>query len=181
MASPTRRLMGSSVPADTNYKNEIDRFAPAGELCMQANPEKLEQVVESMVAKDVAWSPTLSIYEASRDVIRGAESPLVRRLPAPVHGSVLEAEPAESRLLPHRLDQHASGTLAARLPHLDGCSAPFRHQRWTHHDRRRCRLHLFAAWVRHDSRAGAPGGGGVPPARGTQARDGQRRDTAGDE
>ena len=62
-------------PPDTNYKNEIDRFAPAGELCMQANPAKLEQVVESMVAKDVAWSPTLSIYEASRDVIRARNLP----------------------------------------------------------------------------------------------------------
>ena len=62
-------------PPDMNYKNEIDRFARAGELFTQANPEKLKEVVESMVANNVAWSPTLSIYEANRDVIRARNLP----------------------------------------------------------------------------------------------------------
>ncbi len=57
-------------PADMNYNDELHRFARAGELFSQADPEALRAVVESMVEHDVAWSPTLSIYEANRDLIR---------------------------------------------------------------------------------------------------------------
>ena len=64
-----------NFPPDMNYNNELHRFARAGELFAQATPEKLKQVVESMVANHVAWSPTLSIYEASRDVIRARTLP----------------------------------------------------------------------------------------------------------
>jgi hypothetical protein len=62
-------------PADMNYNDEVHRFARAGELYGQTNPQKLKKVIESMVAKKVAWSPTLSIYEASRDVIRSRHAP----------------------------------------------------------------------------------------------------------
>src|SRR5690606_6819148 len=51
-------------PADMNYSDELMRFSRAGELYAQANPEKLEAVLDAMVAADVTWSPTLSIYEA---------------------------------------------------------------------------------------------------------------------
>jgi imidazolonepropionase-like amidohydrolase len=57
-------------PPDHNSNNEVHRFGRAGELYEQANPEKLSQVIDAMVAKGVSWSPTLSIYEASRDAIR---------------------------------------------------------------------------------------------------------------
>ena len=36
---------------------------------VEADPARLSMVLDSMVAKKVAWSPTLSIYEASRDVM----------------------------------------------------------------------------------------------------------------
>lgn len=62
-------------PADMNYSDELMRFSRAGELYAQANPAKLEQVLDDMVAADVAWSPTLSIYEASRDVIKAQNLP----------------------------------------------------------------------------------------------------------
>lgn len=65
-------------PADMNYSNELMRFSRAGELYAQANPEKLDQVLDLMVAKNVSWSPTLSIYEASRDVIRAQNLPWYR-------------------------------------------------------------------------------------------------------
>ena len=65
-------------PADMNYADERHRFARAGELFAQADPEALRAVVESMVEHGVAWSPTLSIYEASRDVVRAQNLPWFR-------------------------------------------------------------------------------------------------------
>lgn len=64
-----------NFPPDMNYENEIDRFVRAGKLFTQANPDKLKTVLDSMVKNDVAWSPTLSIYEANRDVIKAQNLP----------------------------------------------------------------------------------------------------------
>jgi imidazolonepropionase-like amidohydrolase len=63
---------------DMNYSNEFHRFARAGELFAQADPARLREVVELMAARGVAWSPTLSIYEASRDAIRAQNLPWFR-------------------------------------------------------------------------------------------------------
>jgi hypothetical protein len=65
-------------PADMNYSDEVQRFARAGELFAQANPGKLHDVLDLMIAKGVAWSPTLSIYEASRDLVRHQNLPWYR-------------------------------------------------------------------------------------------------------
>jgi len=61
-----------------NYNNEIHRFGRAGELYGQANREKLMEFVEYMAAKQVGWSPTMSIYEASRDILRSQNVPWYR-------------------------------------------------------------------------------------------------------
>lgn len=65
-------------PPDTNYNNEIHRFGRAGELYGQANREKLMALVEYMAEKKVGWSPTMSIYEASRDILRNQNLPWYR-------------------------------------------------------------------------------------------------------
>src|SRR5262249_58217231 len=65
-------------PAEMNYANEIHRFGRAGELYAQADPEKLHQTIDLMVAKQVAWDPTFSIYEASRDLTRAQNQPWFR-------------------------------------------------------------------------------------------------------
>src|SRR5262245_54022412 len=62
-------------PAEMNYANEIHRFARAGELYAHADPEKLHKVIDLMVEKKVAWDPTFSIYEASRDLLRAQNQP----------------------------------------------------------------------------------------------------------
>jgi len=62
-------------PPDMNYANEVHRFGRAGELYAQADPEKLHKVIDAMVAKQVAWDPTFSIYEASRDLVRAQNQP----------------------------------------------------------------------------------------------------------
>lgn len=67
-----------NFPPDMNYSDELMRFAHAGELYAQANPAKLEKVIDEMVAAGVTWSPTLSIYEASRDLIRAQNLPWYR-------------------------------------------------------------------------------------------------------
>lgn len=58
-----------------NYSNEIHRFGHAGELYAQADRQKLSAVVGAMAKRQIAWSPTLSIYEAARDVMRARTVP----------------------------------------------------------------------------------------------------------
>jgi hypothetical protein len=60
-----------------NSDNEIHRFGRAGELYTQANlnPGKLAKLLDDMVAKGVAWSPTMSTYEAARDLIKAQNLP----------------------------------------------------------------------------------------------------------
>jgi imidazolonepropionase-like amidohydrolase len=65
-------------PPDMNYSDEVHRFARAGELYAQADPAKLREVIALMAERGVAWSPTFSIYEASRDVVRAQNLPWFR-------------------------------------------------------------------------------------------------------
>ena len=64
-------------PPEHNSSNEIHRFGRAGELYIQPNlnREKLSAVLDLMVKNHVYWCPTLSIYVASRDVIRAQNQP----------------------------------------------------------------------------------------------------------
>jgi imidazolonepropionase-like amidohydrolase len=65
-------------PAEMNYSNEIQRFSQAGALFAQADRAKLSEVVDSMIEHNVGWSPTFSIYDASRDVVRAQNLPWFR-------------------------------------------------------------------------------------------------------
>jgi hypothetical protein len=67
-----------NFPSDMNYNDEVHRFGRAGELYAQADPEKLGKVIDLMVEKHVGWSPTFSIYEASRDLVRAQNQPWFR-------------------------------------------------------------------------------------------------------
>ncbi|HSB11836.1 MAG TPA: amidohydrolase family protein [Blastocatellia bacterium] len=64
-----------NFPPSYNYANEVDRFRYAGHLWREANPERLTKVLEGMVSANVAWVPTLDIYEASRDLQRAQTQP----------------------------------------------------------------------------------------------------------
>ncbi|RUO57939.1 amidohydrolase [Pseudidiomarina insulisalsae] len=60
-------------PADYNYNNEQDRFAAAGRLWQQAaepGSAKWNAVRDELIALDFTINPTLTIYEASRDLMR---------------------------------------------------------------------------------------------------------------
>ncbi|MFI5178119.1 MAG: amidohydrolase family protein [Vicinamibacterales bacterium] len=67
-------------PPEQNMANEIMRFGRAGELYTQANfdHDKLSKLLDDMVARHVAWSPTMSTYEANRDLIRNQNLPWYR-------------------------------------------------------------------------------------------------------
>ena len=64
-----------NYPPDYNYNDEIDRFRYAGRLWREAEPDRLKKVLKGMVEAGVAWNPTLSIYEASRDLQRAQNQP----------------------------------------------------------------------------------------------------------
>lgn len=60
-------------PTDYNYNNEQHRFAEAGRLWKQAAPkgsEKWNAVRDELIALDFTIDPTLTIYQASRDLMR---------------------------------------------------------------------------------------------------------------
>jgi len=59
-------------PVDALYGNEQDRFGQAGRLWKQAAPpysEKWNQVMNELIRLDFTLVPTLTIYEASRDLM----------------------------------------------------------------------------------------------------------------
>ena len=62
-------------PSSYNYNNETDRFRYAGHLWREADPARLTKVLDGMVKANVAWDPTLDIYEASRDLQRAQNQP----------------------------------------------------------------------------------------------------------
>ncbi|MEK6302218.1 MAG: amidohydrolase family protein [Acidobacteriota bacterium] len=64
-----------NFPSSYNYNNEVDRFRYAGRLWREANWDRLMKVLDAMVAANVAWDPTLDIYEASRDLQRAQNQP----------------------------------------------------------------------------------------------------------
>ncbi|MCJ7816215.1 MAG: amidohydrolase family protein, partial [Xanthomonadales bacterium] len=60
-------------PADYNYSNEQDRFGQAGRLWAQTaapGSDKWNAVRDELIALDFTLDPTLTIYEASRDLMR---------------------------------------------------------------------------------------------------------------
>jgi len=64
-----------NYPADYNYADEVDRFRYAGRLWREANWERLMKVFDGMIENNVAWDPTLNIYEASRDLQKAQSDP----------------------------------------------------------------------------------------------------------
>jgi imidazolonepropionase-like amidohydrolase len=60
-------------PYDYNYSDEYHRFAAAGRLWKQAAPpfsERWNVVMDELISLDFVLDPTLTIYEANRDVMR---------------------------------------------------------------------------------------------------------------
>ncbi len=66
-----------AYPLDYNYADEYHRFSQAGRLWEQAaepGSERWNEVMEELLALDFTLDPTLTIYEANRDVMREREA-----------------------------------------------------------------------------------------------------------
>ena len=73
---PDAALHGSqNFPLWYNYSNENDRFRYAGRLWREADPKKLNKVLQKMVDNGVAWNTTFVSYENNRDLIRAKNLP----------------------------------------------------------------------------------------------------------
>ncbi len=73
---PDAALRGvQSFPPDFTYSDEVQRFRYGGRLWREADPQRLEAVLGELVERNVAWSPTLAVYEASRDLQRAQTKP----------------------------------------------------------------------------------------------------------
>jgi amidohydrolase family protein len=81
-------------PASYNYNNEVDRFRWAGRLWREADPERLGRVLQAMVDGNVAWDPTLVIYEASRDLLRAQNQPWFKEYLHPTLEEYFRPNPA---------------------------------------------------------------------------------------
>jgi hypothetical protein len=79
-----------NFPPDFNYNDEVHRFRYAGRLWREADPVRLQKVLEGMVKAGVAWDPTLNIYEASRDLQRAENKPEFREALHPVLAKFFE-------------------------------------------------------------------------------------------
>jgi hypothetical protein len=62
-------------PSNFNYADEGMRFRWAGRLWREADPARLQETLQALVKANVAWNPTLVIYEASRDLQRAEGQP----------------------------------------------------------------------------------------------------------
>ena len=83
-----------NFPSTYNYNNEVDRFRYAGRLWREADWDRLMKVFDEMIAKNVAWDPTLVIYEASRDLQRAQTQPWFQDYLHPVLADYFKPDPA---------------------------------------------------------------------------------------
>lgn len=81
-------------PSNFNYADEGMRFRYAGRLWREADPARLQDVLKAMVQGGVAWSPTLDIYEASRDLQRAETQPWYAEYLHPTLGKYFRPDPS---------------------------------------------------------------------------------------
>jgi imidazolonepropionase-like amidohydrolase len=92
---PDAALKGSqNFPPDYNFNNESDRFRWAGRLWREADPQKLDAVLDGMVKAGVGWVPTFSTYEACRDMTRARNLPWFAEYLHPALEAYFEPSPA---------------------------------------------------------------------------------------
>lgn len=83
-----------NFPADYNYNDEVDRFRYAGRLWREADWDVLMKVFDGMIANNVAWDPTLDIYEASRDLEKAQTNPAFNEYLHPTLEEYFKPNPA---------------------------------------------------------------------------------------
>jgi imidazolonepropionase-like amidohydrolase len=81
-------------PSAYNYNDEVDRFRWAGRLWRETDPDRLGRVLQAMADANVAWDPTLVIYEASRDLQRAQNQPWFKEYLHPTLEGYFRPNPA---------------------------------------------------------------------------------------
>ena len=76
-----------------SYDNESDRFRWAGDIWRQADSTRLSAVLDTMLAHNVTWDPTLAVYEANRDLSRARTLPWFREYAMPQLMAFYEPNP----------------------------------------------------------------------------------------
>lgn len=82
-------------PADFTYGNELLRFRYAGRVWREADPERLDHVLRSLVLANVAWNPTFAIYEGARDLQRALTQPAFHDYLHPALARYFEPDPSK--------------------------------------------------------------------------------------
>lgn len=81
-------------PLDYNYNNEQHRFGEAGKLWLQAaapGSEKWNAVRDELIALDFTINPTMTIYEASRDLMREKNADWHKEFTSPILWNFFQA------------------------------------------------------------------------------------------
>jgi imidazolonepropionase-like amidohydrolase len=93
---PDAALTGTQdFPADYNYWDELDRFRWAGALWAEADrhPDRLENVLRTLIENGTTWDPTMVVYEDNRDVWRKQRLPWHETLAHPDYLEELRPDP----------------------------------------------------------------------------------------
>ncbi|MFT7288245.1 MAG: imidazolonepropionase-like amidohydrolase [Halieaceae bacterium] len=83
-------------PLGYNYSNEQDRFGEAGRLWLQAaapGSETWQSTIDELVSLDFTLAPTLTIYEANRDLMRARNADWMEDYVPPYLARAFEANP----------------------------------------------------------------------------------------
>lgn len=83
--------------ADYNYNNEQDRFSEAGLLWSQSaapGSDRWQQVIDELIGLDFTINPTMTIYEANRDVMRARNADWINEYTMPYIVRAFEPNPA---------------------------------------------------------------------------------------
>lgn len=83
-------------PLDYNYANEQDRFGEAGRLWLQAaapGSDTWKNTIAELVDLDFTLSPTFTIYEANRDLMRARNADWMAEYVPPYMAGAFEADP----------------------------------------------------------------------------------------
>jgi cytosine/adenosine deaminase-related metal-dependent hydrolase len=106
---PQAAIPGSqTLPADYNYADELDRFRWSGKIWTEADqyPEKVREVLETLVRNGTAWDPTMVVYEANRDLQRARTFPWHEKYTVPHVWKQFEPSPG------HHASYHFDWTTA---------------------------------------------------------------------
>ena len=160
-------------PLDYNYQDEQHRFGNVARLWSQsAEPgsEEWNALIDRFLELDFGLDPTMTIYEASRDVDRFRDANYHDEYTLPsqwdfytpsrrAHGSYWFYWTSRGRV-----------PLEEVLPEVDALPERLQERRWPGDHGLRLGLHLQALRLRLHPRVRAPAGGRIPPHRGDPLR-----------